>query len=74
MTAIVVFPVIYGVMMKDLWGALILCILIPVMIYKHSINLKRIKNGTELRISYLWNKEKEIERLKKNGRQDMKLS
>lgn len=63
MTAVILFPVIYGVMEKDLIGALILCVLIPVVFYKHKENLKRIKNGTELRFSYLWNKEKEIERL-----------
>ena len=63
MTAVILFPVIYGVMERDLIGALILCILIPVVFYKHKENLKRIKNGTELRFSYLWNKEKEIERL-----------
>lgn len=63
MTAVILFPVIYGVMERDLIGALILCVLIPVVFYKHKENLKRIKNGTELRFSYLWNKEKEIERL-----------
>ena len=63
MTAVILFPVIYGVMERDLIGALILCVLSPVVFYKHKENLKRIKNGTELRFSYLWNKEKEIERL-----------
>ena len=63
MTAVILFPVIYGVMERDLIGALILCVLIPVVFYKHKENLKRIKNGTELRFSYLWNKEKELERL-----------
>ena len=63
LTASVVFPVVYGIMKSDLWGALILCIVIPVMIYKHRENLARIKNGTELRLSFLWNKEKELKRI-----------
>lgn len=63
MVASVVFPVIYGVMRRDLIGALILCIPIAVIFIKHKENIKRIANGTEFRISYLWNKNKELERV-----------
>lgn len=63
MVASVVFPIIYGVMERDLWGALILCIPTVVIFIRHRENIKRIANGTEFRISYLWNKNREIERL-----------
>lgn len=66
MTAAVVFPIVYGVMRKDLIGALILYIAAVVILFKHRQNIKRIRNGTEVRLSYLWNKDKEIERVKKN--------
>ncbi len=63
MTASVIFPIVYGIMSRDLWGALILCILIPVIFYKHKENIVRIRRGEEMRLSYLWNKEKELERI-----------
>ena len=66
LTASVVFPIIYGIMRKDWWSALILCILTLVIFWKHKENLVRIKNGTEMRLSFLWNKNKEIERMKNN--------
>jgi len=37
-----------------------------VIIYKHRANIERIANGTEVRISYLWNREKETKRVKEN--------
>ena len=60
LTASVVFPIVYGVLRRDLYGALILCILIPLIIYKHKENLKRIKQKTEMPFSYLWNKDKAL--------------
>lgn len=68
LTASVVFPVVYGVMRKDLAGALILCIATVVVFYKHKENLTRIKNGTEMRLSFLWSKERELERMKNNSK------
>ncbi len=38
-----------------------------VILLKHMENLKRIKEGTEIRFSFLWNKEEELERIKENG-------
>ncbi len=64
MTASVIFPIVYGVMARDLWGALILCLLIPLILYKHKENLVRIKRGEEMRLSFLWNKDKEIDRIR----------
>jgi glycerol-3-phosphate acyltransferase PlsY len=63
LTACVIFPIVYGVMRADLWGALILCLIIPIIFYKHLENLGRIKNGTEARLSFLWNKKGELERM-----------
>ncbi len=66
LTASVVFPIVYGIMEKNLWGALMLFVITAVIFYKHKNNLQRIKNGTEMHFSFLWNKDKEIERLKNN--------
>ena len=63
LSATVIFPVVYGCMRRERWEALILCLLIPLMLWKHKENLKRIRLGTEMRLSFLWNKEKELERL-----------
>ncbi len=63
MVASVVFPVVYGLGTKDLTGALLLGIIAVLMFFKHRENIKRIINGTEIRISFLWNKDKELERL-----------
>ena len=71
-TASVAIPIVYGIMTKNIWGALILSILTVVIFFKHKENLKRIKNGTEWRFSFLWNKEKEIERVEKNKKKNQK--
>jgi len=64
LTASVAFPIVYGIMEKNLWGVLMLFVITAVIFYKHKHNLQRIKNGTEIHFSFLWNKDKEIERLK----------
>ncbi len=61
LSASVVFPIVYGIIRHDWWGALILCLVIPVMFFKHKENLKRIKQKTEMPFSFLWNKEKALE-------------
>ena len=63
-TASVAFPVIYGVMRADLIGALIIGISTAVILIKNIENITRIKNGCEMHLSYLWNKDKETERMK----------
>ena len=65
-TAGLIFPVVYGVMTRDVWGALILLLAGLLIVYRHKDNFKRIRNGSEARLSYLWNKDKEIERLQNN--------
>ncbi len=62
-TASVAFPIIYGIMTKNLWGSLILLILTAVIFYKHRENIQRIRNGTEVHFSFLWNKDKELARI-----------
>ena len=64
LSASVVFPVIYAIRTSDFIGTLILAALIPVIVYKHLPNLRRIMSGQEARISWLWNAEKEEARLK----------
>ncbi len=61
LSASMVFPIVYGIIRHDWWGALILCLVIPVMFFKHKENLKRIKQKTEMPFSFLWNKEKALE-------------
>ncbi len=60
LTASVIFPIVYGIMRQDVWGALIIAIIIPLMFYKHKENLKRIKQKTEMPFSFLWNKDKAL--------------
>ena len=60
LTASAVFPVVYGMMHRDVWGALIVALILPLMLYKHKENLKRIKQKTEMPFSFLWNKDKAL--------------
>ena len=62
LTALAVFPFVYGIMRQDAWGALIIAVILPLMIYKHKENLKRIKQKTEMPFSFLWKKEKALEK------------
>ena len=64
LTASAVFPIVYGIMRQDAWGALIIAVIFPLMIYKHKENLKRIKQKTEMPFSFLWKKEKALEKTK----------
>ena len=62
LTASAIFPIVYGIMRQDAWGALIIAVILPLMIYKHKENLKRIKQKTEMPFSFLWNKDKALEK------------
>ena len=64
---------IYGIMSEEIVSACIFMVVAVVMCVKHKDNLKRIKNGTEVHFSYLWNKEKEIARIKANGATEAEL-
>ena len=65
-TASIAFPVVYGMMERDLYGTLLLCLVAVVVFSKHLVNLKRIRVGREARITYLWSRDKETARLKEN--------
>lgn len=65
LTAAVGFPISYLIMRHDPVGTLILCVASAAVIWRHVENLKRIAKGTELHLSYLWNKDKEFDRMRK---------
>ncbi len=59
----VVWPMYYGLITRYVLGAAILAIpAIPIFL-KHMENFRRIHEGTELRLSYLWHKDSELERI-----------
>lgn len=63
MSASVIFTAMYAFTTIDLIGTIALLAVTVVIECKHIDNVKRIMEGTEFHISYLWNKEKEIERV-----------
>lgn len=67
LTASVAFPVVYGVMERDLPGGLILAVIPAVILFRHVGNLKRIKDGTEVRFSFIWRGKRELERAGYHG-------
>lgn len=64
-TASVIFPIVYFFITGQLIGAVMYALLIPLFLYKHMENLRRIKAGMEAHFSYLWRKDEEIERITK---------
>ena len=62
-TASVIIPFVYFYQTVDLIGSLILALTAVVIVLKHVENLKRIHNGTEAHLSFLWHRDKEIKRL-----------
>lgn len=62
----VVFPVSYMMSTGDWAGMCVLAVLIPVVVYKHLPNIRRIAQGKEMRISWLWNAKEEEERIEQN--------
>lgn len=65
-TGSVAFPVLYCLAGGAWIGTLALSIVAMAMVYKHMENLRRIQAGTEMRISYLWNEEAELNRVLSN--------
>ena len=63
-TASAVFPIIYVIRDGDMIGAFLFLVITAVILYKHMENLHRIRKGTEAHFSYLWRKDKELERIK----------
>ena len=64
MLSSVAFSFIYLFFEKDIVGSVMLLLLSLVIALRHAINLRRIVVGTEMRLSYLWKPQNEIERLK----------
>ena len=61
-TMSLLFPALYYIRTRYLPAALVLLIpAIPIFI-KHAENIRRIREGTEVRMSYLWNKNGELKR------------
>lgn len=56
-TASTAFCAIYFFITRNGAGTAVLAVPAAVMLVKHIQNLKRIKEGTELKISYLWNRK-----------------
>lgn len=70
MTASVIFPVVKGVLTKTVIGSLILSVASVAILLRHCENIRRIRQGTEAHLSFLWNRKKELERLRANSDQD----
>ena len=58
----VVFPLYYALTTGSWLSALILLLPSPFMFYKHRENFLRIAAGQELKLSFLWKKESEMNR------------
>lgn len=67
-TASAVFPIIYGFIYQDMGGAFLLGGVGVVIFCKHLVNLRRIREGCELRLSYLWARDRETRRVEKQYR------
>ena len=65
-TGSVIFTMVYALMTGDPVGTSILSVVALVILFKHIENFKRIQNGTEAHISFLWKKDQEIARIRKN--------
>ncbi|MBR1455598.1 MAG: glycerol-3-phosphate acyltransferase [Oscillospiraceae bacterium] len=59
----VIFPLYYGLVTAFWLGAAVLAIPIVPIFCKHLVNFRRIKSGDELRLSFLFNREKELQRI-----------
>ena len=62
----ILFPAVYAWQTGDVTGTLILLTLVPVIVYKHLPNIRRILAGKEMRVSWLWNPQREESRIQKN--------
>ena len=68
-TGSIIFTVIYAVTTSEPIGSILLAAVTIIMVLKHIQNLKRIREGTEVHISFLWKKDKNAERIK-NSKQE----
>jgi len=59
----IICPAVYGWLSGDIIGGIILLAVAPLVIVKHLPNFARIKEGGELKMSFLFNKAKELKRI-----------
>ncbi len=59
----VIVPLYYGLTTAFWAGAAVMAIPIVPIFCKHLVNFRRIKSGEELRLSFLFHKDKELERI-----------
>ena len=82
-TAAPLTPVLYGLLGKDgfdlllhaqggWWGAAVLSVAMLAILFSHVKNIKRLLRGTELHLSYIWRKDKQLEliRIRENEARD----
>lgn len=62
----ILLPILYFKTRKSMKVGLLMAALGGLVIFKHRENIHRIRKGTEVRLSYLWNREKETERVRQN--------
>ena len=62
-TASVAYPFLFVLRGGSIVGALVLGIVAVTMLGKHVENIRRIAKGEEAHFSFLWNRDKELERL-----------
>ena len=63
-TASFAFSAVYAYYSADWLGTVLLTVVSCVILFRHTENLRRIRMGTELRLSYLWNQEAELARIR----------
>ena len=61
-TMSLLFPALYYIRTRYWPAALVLLIPAIPIFFKHAENIRRIREGTEVRMSYLWNKDGELRR------------
>ena len=66
-TGSVLFTAVYAFTVGDIAGTLILAAVSLVILSRHIQNLTRIRNGEEIHLSFLWNREAELERVRKKS-------
>ncbi len=66
----VIWPVYYGLRTAFWLGAGVLLVPALPIFLRHLINFRRIRDGEELRMSFLWNKDRELTRI---GRLDEEI-
>lgn len=65
-TVSISYPVVFYMRESSIPALAILLVATLAILYKHMGNLVRLKEGKEVHFSFLWNREKEINRVKDN--------